>query len=216
MSAEQAASLEQALTRNSRDIESRARLLGFYFYSARRYLGIPQTIQARRHILWLIGARPESALAGSSEATIDRAGHSLADPQGYEEARTAWIAQTGRKEVTPQILANAARFFLLPEKGLAIEMLKRARALDPGNLELAGRLGEAYATAILGITGQNQNGLPSVADLLRASRKGPVDSSALAEELLLRARDLGPGNTAATMALSAIYEVRAMENQRGR
>jgi hypothetical protein len=37
----------------------------------------------RRQILWLIQHHPESDLAGTSEGTIDPAGHALADPEDY-------------------------------------------------------------------------------------------------------------------------------------
>jgi len=42
----------------------------------------------RRHILWLIEHQPASESVGLSEATIDPAGHILADRQGYEQQRS--------------------------------------------------------------------------------------------------------------------------------
>ena len=125
--------LERKLARDPDALWVRGKLLGFYFYKAKRALGAGPTIEARRrHVLWLIRNRPEGRLAGSSEATIDPIGHALADKEGYREARALWLDQAKRKGDNKKLLLNAARFLQLHDKELAADMLTRAG--DSGGL----------------------------------------------------------------------------------
>jgi hypothetical protein len=157
--------LEESLKSNPEDLAARARLLGYYFASSLRVSGPDATIQARRgHILWIIRNHPEAEIAGLSQATIDPSGHPLADKAGYAQAREAWLQQVESHKQIPAVMANAAKFFLLPDKELAETTLRRGQALEPGNREWSSKLGYVYALGILGVTGMNQNGLCTDAD----------------------------------------------------
>jgi len=61
-------------------------------------------------------------------------------------------------------LANAARFFKLPDKATATRLLMRLHTIDPGNQNWSSGLGMVYAGAIVGLTGMNQNRFPTAAD----------------------------------------------------
>ncbi len=163
LTADHVPALEKALLANPHDRAARAALLEYY------YLGgfDPEvTIQARRrHILWLIRNAPEDELAGSPAATIDRAGHRLADPEGFQLASAAWRAQIARSDISAPALVHAAYFFKLSDKALSIGLLERAAALEPNNKEIGARLGDAYALAIMGVTMINKNGYPTAVDL---------------------------------------------------
>jgi TonB family protein len=164
---EQAASLEEAVARTPDDLDGRARLLGYYFAPGSQALGVEAPIQARRrHILWLIGNHPDSALLMTSEATLDARGQSLADPEGYDQARKAWIALTANanKDASAFVLGNAGRFFQLHDRALAVQCFARARQLDPENAVWIAMQGSVMAFAVVGITGMNQNGFPRAAD----------------------------------------------------
>lgn len=159
LSAAQAQQFEAALTTNPRDREVRSALLSYYFLNSR--LDPSQAIPARRrHILWLIENAPADPLAGSPAATIDAAGHRLADPQGFQLASEAWRARTARPEVNAAALANAAYFFKLSDKAFTISLLERALILEPTNREFGARVGDEYALAIMGVTMVNKNGFP--------------------------------------------------------
>ncbi|PYR33526.1 MAG: hypothetical protein DMF90_20445, partial [Acidobacteria bacterium] len=94
LSAEQVKALEGRLETTPDDLPARARLLGYYFATAIKIAGPEATRTARRrHILWVIEHHPESDLTTLSEFTIDRAGHALADADGYGQARTLWLDQ---------------------------------------------------------------------------------------------------------------------------
>jgi hypothetical protein len=100
-------------------------------------------------------------LAGTSAATIDPAGHSLADPEGYRQAKALWLKQVEAYKTSTKVMRNAAKFFQLPDKELAESALKRAQALEPKNPEWSASLGYLYALGIMGVNGLNQNGLPT-------------------------------------------------------
>jgi tetratricopeptide (TPR) repeat protein len=165
LSGAQANDLEARLTTNPEDLAVRTRLLGYYFASALRVMGAEVTRAARRrHIIWMIEHHPEADVMTLSEMTIDPAGHPLADPDGYAEAKTRWLAQIDRRKDDPRVLLHAARFFRLPDRALALDLLKQAVRLSPTDANAAGELGYVYAITILGVTMINNNGLPMAAD----------------------------------------------------
>jgi hypothetical protein len=158
ISSAEAQRLEATLKSNPHDRAARSALLGYYFLGR---LDPAVAVPARRrHILWLIENIPDDPLAGSPSATIDAAGHSLADPQGFKLASEAWRAQTSRPGASAAALTNAAYFFKLSDKPLTISLLERAIALDSSSKETAARLGDEYALAIMGVTMVNKNGYP--------------------------------------------------------
>ena len=163
VSAAPAQQFEATLKTNPRDHAARSALLDYYFLNSTvsPAVAIPAR---RRHILWLIENTPGDELAGTSAATIDAAGHRLADPQGFKLASDAWRAQTAKPDVSAAALVNAAYFFRLSDKAFTINLLERAITLEPTNKEIAARLGDAYALAIMGVTMVNKNGYPLGAD----------------------------------------------------
>jgi hypothetical protein len=163
LSAAQVQQYEAALKSNPGDRAARGSLLDHYFLTSS--LDAKVAIAARRrHILWLIENTPSDPLAGTSAATIDAAGHRLADPQGFKLASDAWRAQTAKPDINAAALANAAYFFKLSDKAFTMRLLERALALEPGNKNISAGLGEVYAMAILGVTMINKNGYPLGAD----------------------------------------------------
>jgi hypothetical protein len=158
----EAEAFEAALASNPDDLATRTKLLGFYFRGAGRLYGPEATIAARRqHILWLIEHHPGSEVSQLSEATIDAAGHALADMNGYAEAARLWTKQAQQHGNDPRVLGNAARFFQLSDKQQAAALLKGAQRAAPQDAQWSGRLGYLYAIAILGVDMMNQNGLPT-------------------------------------------------------
>ncbi len=146
---------------NPDDIARRVKLLGFYARGALRLYGHDAIIEARRrHILWLIEHHPESEALELSEATIDPAGHALADPVGYEQASALWMEEARRHQDSAAVLRHAARFFQLSDKEKAISLLRQAQHAAPGHRELSASIGYVYALAILGVSMINSNGLP--------------------------------------------------------
>ena len=165
LSAEQVKALEVRLEITPDDLPARARLLGYYFATAIKVAGPEATRAARRrHILWVIAHHPESDLTTLSEFTIDRAGHALADADGYGQARALWLDQIRQRKDEVRVLLHAAAFFRLPDRALALTLLKQAVQLAPSDSDIASRLGYTYAISVLGITMINNNGLPMAAN----------------------------------------------------
>lgn len=123
----------------SDDLALRYRLLGHYFHNGPDEVGVPKTLEARRrHIFWLIEHRPASEVAGFPEATLDPAGHPLADARGHAEGARLWLAQAEQPSVVPVVFLNGARFFQLNDK-------PRADRLQPDNPAWADALGPHLA-----------------------------------------------------------------------
>ncbi len=157
--------LEDKLRSNPGDLDTRTRLLGYYFARSIRLSGPAVTLAARRrHIFWIIQNRSDAEIAGMSETTIDPVGHALADPKGYEQAKTLWLQQIQTYKSNTTVLAHAAKFLQLHDKELAESALKRAQAADPNNPPWSAHLGYLYALGIMGVNGLNQNGLPTSVD----------------------------------------------------
>jgi len=197
LSADEALMLEQRLNANPTDLTDRARLLGYYFSGSRNTAGPAATLEARRrHILWLIEHRPEAELAGLSEATIDPAGHALADRAGYELARSAWLEQVRRRPSDTAVLRHAAKFFTLPDKDLAERVLRQGQRAEPQNTAWGDQIAYLYALGVMAIDGLNKNGLPTSID--RAQEAGPfarksrqaLEASSRVSELLVAGRVL--------------------------
>jgi Flp pilus assembly protein TadD len=170
LSAQQVKALEVRLENTPDDLPARARLLGYYFATAIKVAGPEATRAARRrHILWVIEHHPENDITTLSEFTIDRAGHALADAEGYGQARTLWLDQIRQRNDDVRVLLHAAAFFKLPDKALALTLLKQAVQLAPRDADIASRLGYTYAISVLGITMINNNGLPMSASPAEAS-----------------------------------------------
>jgi len=156
--------LEAAVENNPEDLSARAKLVGYYFYQWMQPGEAAAKAARRRHILWLIENHPDVQLTGLSEAVIDRSGNSLADEEGYEQARKLWLAHLDSPKTGAQALGNLAKFFQMTDKNLAEKALLRALELQPTNGEWNWRLGYLYAMGILGVDAIGLNGQPTSTD----------------------------------------------------
>ena len=143
LSSDEAALLEEKLTADPEDLTSRTKLLGYYW---KRLLEPDGSALAarRRHVVWLVRNSPDAAVLGYPEGTISR----KADPDGYSEGRKAWMNHLERDPDNVTILGHAARFLHFSERKTRIELLQRARSLDPSNAEWPSRLGREYEANI--------------------------------------------------------------------
>jgi len=127
MTAEQAADLDAAVTKNPEDVQLTRQLLAFYRLSGPRVLGAEKTIAAQRpHLLWLIAHHPESDLLPGVMVLAPQI-----DPAGYKQARALWLAHTAAPHVSNAVLSNAARFFQGADAPIAEQLLLRLESIDP-------------------------------------------------------------------------------------
>ncbi len=140
---EEAAALEENVDRDAHDLRSRTLLLGYY--RAHRYRRSPDRSEhnqnSRKHILWLIENAPEAEVLAHHSTTID----THFDPEGYVQAKNAWLDQVESQPANLKILDHAAEFFLFGDRELAIELLQRAQSLDASNPQWPRELGHLYS-----------------------------------------------------------------------
>ena len=152
----QVAELEGAVRKSPEDLESRRKLLTFYFWSGQKVLGWNETVAAKRpHVLWMIEHHPEDELATAMQLAP------RLDPVGYAQAKRLWLAHIAKPDSTNAVLSNAAYFFQVSDKPIAEQVLLGLHAKDPHGptprtkdgiyfSAWTDRLGVLYALAIVG------------------------------------------------------------------
>ena len=152
--------LEAQLRQHPGDIQARSALIRQYFLESTRD---PAAEQARvGHVLWLVEHRPESDILGEPSSTLENTS------RNFMLVKNAWLAQVAKPGVTGAVLANAANYFRPSEPSRSIELLIRARSVEPANPNWTAALGQMYAFQLSGIKGLNQNGFPVEFDVKHA------------------------------------------------
>ncbi|TWU34331.1 tetratricopeptide repeat protein [Novipirellula artificiosorum] len=149
MDAKAKTTVEQQVAKNPQDIESRTKLLGYYFMNGR--MDPDAKSEKRRHVLWLIKNAPESEILGLPYSLLDK----HLDPEGYGNAREAWLKLTEQSK-NLQVLANASQFFLLGDRSIAEELLRKGQRLDAENPSWSKSLGQLYSLGLFSVTDQGQ------------------------------------------------------------
>lgn len=160
MSMAEATELAARFDKDPNDLPAARRLLTFYRDRGPELMGWNEMVSARRALLLtLIERHPE---IGETYWPITR----RLDSEGYDRARSAWLAQTAKPEVTPRVLGNAAYFFRAWEPEIAERLLLQAERIDTGgptprvvngvaSTGWRARLGELYAYWVVGATEEN-------------------------------------------------------------
>jgi hypothetical protein len=157
----QEAGWESYLRANPQDVERAACLLDYY---AQR-LPWANLYQRRLALIrWVIENHPGIRLSShlSNDLHI-----STQDKKPYSEFRSLWLKEVSRFPNDPQVLSNAGDCLSLTDRKLAASWLARARILSPGDENIAERLADLYAAAIVGIAATGPDLLPSSLDLAK-------------------------------------------------
>jgi beta-lactamase regulating signal transducer with metallopeptidase domain len=127
MNEPQVASVESAVAKNPEDLESRRKLMSFYFSGGSRLYG-PKEAADRfwKHKLWFIQNHPEQEAASFVEPFWNQAAH--------EQAKKMWLAVAEQKNASISALHNAARFFENDDCRLAEQIYIRLQAAAPDKL----------------------------------------------------------------------------------
>ena len=218
MTAEQVAALEQELATNPENETARARLLEYYTFKQMCVQavrgGLPTSpdcsdrdVQAASRVtplvLWLIDHHPESDLHKMALILPQLA------PNGYQDARNHWLTQLNLHANDARVLVNAAGTLGQQNRQEQIDLLQRARKLDPtlGTEPLA----SLYSSILLagyepGLAAEIRNELQSSKDAALigsvaqhvieggVSRLSTSERHALAAELVTHAQTLEPQN----------------------
>lgn len=140
LTATEAAKLESELERDPENLSARIRLLSYYT----QHIISPEL--RSKHLLWLIEHHPDSDVFQlRTVATGVLPDYSGAEPPEVERARALWRRQAERYATNTRVLANAAGALGGP---VALELVRRARSVEPDNAEWVDWLGQVYALAV--------------------------------------------------------------------
>jgi hypothetical protein len=174
--------LEAQLEKNPEDLAARAKLIGYYYYQWMQPGEAATKAARRKHILWLIEHHPDSPILNLAEVAIEDVGNSLADPEGFKQARQLWLSQMETRKTDAPMLGNMAKFFQMTDKNLAESALLQAKSAQPQNAQWDWQLGYLYGMGILGVDAMGLNGQPTSVDPIAASGPFAVKArKALAE-----------------------------------
>ena len=219
--AEQAAAMEQELAANPENEAAREKLLEYYMMAnvcaEGRKRGLPgppecndsvaQQGADRRIplILWLIDHHPGSEVLGNPLTMI----LPQLDPNGYEDLRNHWLTQVNLHPNDARVLLNAVGTLAYYSPQEKLEMLQRARKLDPARATepLASLYSEILISGMEpGLAAQVRNELQRSNDIALvgsvaqhlveggSSHLSTSDRYALAHELVTHAQSLEPDN----------------------
>lgn len=150
LGAEEAASLEKQVEQNPRDINSRTKLLGYYFH---KQLEAPSAQKAHQeNVLWLIQNAPESEILALPFGLL----YPKINVVGYSQGKKAWIDQLKTDSENLKLLENAAKFFMQTDPELAEELLLKAQSLDKNNSKWSAALGQLYSLNMLKNSSHNR------------------------------------------------------------
>src|ERR1035438_9721575 len=138
LSAEDAQQLEETLKHKPEDLSIRARLLGYY--SSRHLRSEWNDGIAEREVLWLIDHPREARLAALPYAQFDPNSNASA----YQDGATLWKKEVSIHTNEAPVLRNAANYFLLHDRPIAEDLLKKGAALEPQNPEWPSALAHLY------------------------------------------------------------------------
>lgn len=140
MSEPQVASLESAVAKNPEDLESRKKLMSFYFSGGSRLYDAREAADRFwKHKLWFIQNHPEHEAASFVEPFRNQAAH--------DQAKNMWLAVAEQKNSSTSALHNAARFFENENPRLAEQIYIRLQAAAPDKL-WAVSFGRLYSEVI--------------------------------------------------------------------
>jgi hypothetical protein len=138
LSEDEAQQLEETLKHKPEDLSIRTKLLGYYF--TRRFRSEWIDSIREREVLWIIQHHPEARIAGLPYAQLDV----ISSASDYQAGATLWKQQVANHTNEPRVLRNAANFFILHDRAVAEDLLKKGAALEPENPEWPRALGHLY------------------------------------------------------------------------
>ena len=138
-------SLEEQVAKNPNDVDSRTKLLGYYFIKGRQDADAKSNRQ--RHIMWLIENAPESDVLGLPYGGLDK----ILDKEGYDRAKQAWLRIIKDSPEKLSVLRNASTFFLLHDRKLSEELLLKGQTLDAKDPKWPASLGQLYSLELISL-----------------------------------------------------------------
>ena len=145
MSAADKVSLEEQVAKNPNDVDSRTKLLGYYFIKGRQDADAKSNRQ--RHVVWLIENAPESEVLGLPYSGLDK----VLEKEGYDRAKQAWLTIIQKSPEKLSVLRNASTFFLLHDRKISEELLLKGQTLDAKDPKWSASLGQLYSLELMSL-----------------------------------------------------------------
>jgi hypothetical protein len=206
---EEAGKLEDKLKKDPDDLSSRTMLLGYY--GSKAFESKDARKERQKHVLWFIRNVPESEIAGTPYTGLDP----MLDREVYDEAKKLWLKQVETRKNTATI-GNAANFFLIYDRPVAEDLLRRAKALEPKNPKWPELLGHLYS---LGISDKpaktkKESALKSLTEVEAALNLTPEDRNKfyLLDRLAMNAFEAGELNKASKYASELLQKASQYKN----
>lgn len=139
--------LEEQVAKNPSDVDSRTKLLGYYFIKGRQDADSKSNRQ--RHIMWLIENAPESEVLGLPYSGLNK----VLEREGYEQAKEAWLRIVHESPEKLSVIRNASAFFLLHDRKISEELLLKGQALDGKDPTWSASLGQLYSLELMSLPG---------------------------------------------------------------
>jgi len=138
-------SLEEQVAKNPNDVDSRTKLLGYYFSKGRQDADAKSNRQ--RHVVWLIENAPESEVLGLPYSRLDK----VHEKEGYDRAKQAWLTIVQESPEKLSVLRNASEFFLFYDHKISEEFLLKGQTLDAKDPEWSRLLGRLYSLELMSL-----------------------------------------------------------------
>jgi TonB family protein len=163
MTSADASRMEQELVRNPDDLETRSKLIGYYFLNNVREPRLT-------HILWMVEHHPEAELSAFNSAGLSPQANSLNTVADYQRALSLWRVAIASHPEDNRILQNAAQFDSQPGGDWfeAERLLQKSREtpLGAGGANAAlPKLATLYARGIMAPGDNNGFGIAALAKL---------------------------------------------------
>ena len=144
---EQVGSLEQQLAEDPNDLETRVKLIRYYF----QQFGDRSAGQMHgEHVLWFVRNEPEAAVLGWSEGSIDHCTNFAL----FWEGADAWSRHLESDPDSLPKLWNASQFYSEADPKRSIALLERGQSVDNSNLFWAQQLGLQHRLIIHDLEGE--------------------------------------------------------------
>ncbi len=138
MTAPEAEALEARLRENPDALRDRELLLSYYHRHARS--DAESKAAHLRHLLWLVGNAPAAPVLGTPAGEV----FTDAEPEAFERVAALWHERVQSQKEAPEVLGNAANFFMHSDRPRALELVQQAEALRPKRARWPARVGRLH------------------------------------------------------------------------
>ena len=185
----EADTMEKGLKANPNDLRTRIRLLGYY--SQARYHSTASRETWHRHVLWIIQRYPEAKICGLPYVQLDPE----LDKGVYGQAKELWLNDVKAHPANTEILWNAGAFFLLHDRSLTENLLRKGKTLEPKNPRWPEQLGQLYSLGLNAKSGTDKReaAVKALAQLEAATalQKQDYDKFYALDDLAMKAFEAG-------------------------